>query len=80
MTTRTAHDPTICERDVAATQYVGNGYKSRFQCSVCARSTWQQLSFLGRRAVVCDGQRFTKHAIGNHWEPLTAQRAQKGQP
>ena len=54
------HALTICIRDVKGTQYVGKGYKSEFQCPDCGRKTWQHLSFLGMRNVVCDGQKFTK--------------------
>lgn len=54
------HESTICKRDVADTQYVGKGYRSKFVCGICNRSTWQHLGFLGQRNVMCNGLKFTK--------------------
>lgn len=58
--TEQAHELAICVRDFKQTQYVGKGYKSKFQCPVCSRSTWQHIGFLGQRNVLCDGVKFTK--------------------
>lgn len=54
------HEPIICPRDFRSTQYVGKGYKSKFTCPSCSRSTWQHIGFLGQRNVICNGVRFTK--------------------
>jgi len=54
------HEAAICVRDVAGTQYVGKGYRSKFTCPVCGRSSWQHLNFLGRRKMVCNGGKFSK--------------------
>ena len=59
------HIPIICQRNVATTQYVGKGYKSRFECPACGRKTWQHLSFLGQRLLICDGVPFTKAVRNN---------------
>lgn len=56
------HEPAICQRDVAGTQYVGKGYKSKFTCPTCGRSMWQHLNFLGQRTLVCNGEKFTKES------------------
>ncbi len=53
------HEPTICARDVHQTHYVGKGYKSLFACPACGRSCWQHLGFLGRRHLICDGEKFS---------------------
>lgn len=55
-----AHEPTICVRDIASTQYVGKGYKSKFSCPACGQMTWQHLSFLGQRNLVCNGRKLSK--------------------
>lgn len=54
------HEPAVCIRDVAGTQYVGNGWRSKFTCPACSRSSWQHLNFLGQRSLICDGVRFSK--------------------
>lgn len=54
------HDPIACVRDVAGTQYVGKGYKSKFVCPSCSRSCWQHLSFLGAKDLMCNGVKFVR--------------------
>jgi hypothetical protein len=53
------HQPTSCTR-TGQPLYVNRGWKAKFACPACARTTYQHLSYLGRRSVVCDGVRFTK--------------------
>jgi hypothetical protein len=60
----TAHEPTICQRIIRDSVYVGKGWKGRFVCPTCDRSMWQHLNFLGRRSVVCDGQKFSLRKVG----------------
>lgn len=55
-----AHAATICPRDVATNQYNGKNWSAQFKCPACGRATRQNLNFLGRRSVVCDGVKFTK--------------------
>ena len=56
----TPHEPTVCNRNVRMTHYVGKSYKGLFECSCCDRKTWQHLGFLGRRDMVCNGEKFYK--------------------
>ena len=55
-----AHAPTICIRNIAMTQYVGRGWRSKFECPTCHQSAWQHLNFLGQRDLVCNGVKLTK--------------------
>lgn len=57
-----SHKPAVCVRDVRGSQYVGKGYKSKFECPTCGRYTWQLLNMLGRRDVICNGEKFSKVA------------------
>jgi hypothetical protein len=54
------HEPTVCKRDIARTHYVGKGYKSPFRCPTCGRESWQHLSFLSGRLLMCNGLKLMK--------------------
>jgi len=55
-----SHEPRLCIRDIRTSQPTVKGWKSKFTCPGCGRSTWQALNFLGTRKLVCDGVKFTK--------------------
>lgn len=55
-----AHAPTEMMRGFS--HYCGKGWKALFDCPACGRKTWQNLNFLGRRKLVCNGQKITKEA------------------
>lgn len=55
-----AHPEVNCERIKRETFYVGKGWKSRFVCPTCGRSSFQHLNFLGQRVLVCNGEKFAK--------------------
>lgn len=54
------HMPVKMNRDVHMTHYVGKSYKSKFECPLCHRQTWQHLGFLGQRELICNGKKITK--------------------
>jgi len=45
------------------TYYVGKGWKALFKCKICDRKSWQHLNFLGRRKLVCHGNKWSKQYI-----------------
>lgn len=59
-TMQAQHTAIECVRDIQGSQYCGKSWKSRFTCPECGRKCWQNLNFLGRRRVMCNGTRFTK--------------------
>jgi hypothetical protein len=55
------HQKAVAERG-RATQYHNGSYSGVFACPTCGRACWQNLNFLGRRSMVCDGVKWTKEA------------------
>jgi hypothetical protein len=43
-------------------QYNNKSYNGVYTCPVCGRASSQNLNFLGRRSMVCDGVKWTKEA------------------
>lgn len=56
------HAETICTEVRATTQYHGKSYSARFACPICGRHCRQNLNWLGRRHVICDGNKFFKQS------------------
>lgn len=67
-----SHVLTICKRNVAMTRYVGNGYKSQFECLTCGKKIWQHLGFLGQRYLLCNGVKLLKVLPDNmNWKEVS---------
>ena len=54
------HERTQCDEVRATTHYSGKSYSVQFECPFCQRKGRFNLSFLGRRRVVCNGIKFEK--------------------
>lgn len=70
MTKPPLHGKAICDPVPGSSQFhattarVYGSWSTVYQCPCCDRRTRQNTNFLGRKKVICDGQKFYK-------EPLT---------
>jgi len=54
------HSSTVLSKDNRTLQFATKSWSAEFRCPTCGAAQRANLNFLGRRQMVCDGERITK--------------------
>lgn len=67
--TAATHPPVECKQDNRSAQFHMKSWSYRFTCPTCGNSKRQNTNYLGRRLLICDGQKI----VMTHKEVLTCE-------